>query len=154
MAKPQTLSHLNPRILTAAQAFFPAHMQTQPIPSLYSQLPWRACSTWTAAADPSERGRTALCTPRRTSGCPGQSPSPLRCCCSAPALRWSGCGPPWSAPSARTGCTVARCCSECTSTWAQNGEDGTAVKSCWLFLGLRAFLWTIHRSSYLDLFSS
>lgn len=99
------------------------HTQTQAIPRFYSQLPWRACSTWTAAADLSAPGRTAPCTPHRTSGCPGPSPSPLRCCCSAPAPRWSECGPPWSAPSAHTGCTAARCCSGCMSTWAQNGED-------------------------------
>lgn len=104
-------------------SFSPTHRPSQPTPGLHSQLPWRACSTWTAAAGPWERGRTAPCTPRRTSGCPGRSPSPPRYCCSAPALRWSGCGPPWSAPSAHTGCTEARCCSGCTSTCGQDSAQ-------------------------------
>lgn len=42
-----------------------------------------------------------------------------RCCCSERAPRWSGCGRPGSAPSARRCCTGDLCCSECTSTWAK-----------------------------------
>jgi len=66
--------------------------------------------------------------------CPSNKPHhgdyPLslpRCCCSEPALRWSGCGHLGSGPSAHRCCTGDLCCSECTSTWAKKqrfqGQD-------------------------------